>query len=68
MKNFTIEEINLLSIYAEDGKQGFAENIDAALPYMDEDMRELARRTLSKVDALSEEEYTELAALAADEV
>lgn len=68
MKNFTIEEINLLSIYAEDGKQGFAENIGAALPYMDEDMRELARRTLSKVDALSEEEYTELAALAADEV
>ena len=68
MNNFTIEEINLLSIYDEDGKQGFAENINAALPYMDEDMRELARRTLSKVDALSEEEYTELAALAADEV
>lgn len=68
MKNFTIEEINLLSIYAEDGKQGFAENIDAALPYMDEDMRELARRTLSKVNALSEEEYAGLAALAADEV
>ena len=68
MKNFTIEEINLLSIYAEDGKQGFAENINVALPYMDEDMQEFARRTLSKVDALSEEEYTELAALAADEV
>ena len=68
MNNFTIEEINLLSIYNEGGKQGFAENINAALPYMDEDMRELARRTLSKVDALSEEEYTELAALAADEV
>ena len=68
MNNFTIEEINLLSIYNESGKQGFAENINAALPYMDEDMRELARRTLSKVDALSGEEYTELAALAADEV
>lgn len=68
MNNFTIEEINLLSIYDEGGKQGFAENINAALPYMDEDMRELARHTLSKVDALSEEEYAELAALAADEV
>lgn len=68
MNNFTIEEINLLSIYDEGGKQGFAENINAALPYMDEDMRELAKHTLSKVDALSEEEYTELAALAADEV
>lgn len=68
MRNFTIEEINLLSIYDEDGKQGFAENINAALPYMDEDMRELAKRTLSKVEALSEEKYAELAALAADEV
>ena len=35
---------------------------------MDEDMRELAKRTLSKVEALSEEEYAGLAALAADEV
>ena len=68
MRNFTIEEINLLSIYNEDGKQGFTENINAALPYMDEDMRELAKRTLSKVEALSEEEYAGLAALAADEV
>ena len=68
MRNFTIEEINLLSIYDEGGKQGFAENINVALPYMDEDMRELAKRTLSKVEALSEEEYAGLAALAADEV
>lgn len=68
MRNFTIEEINLLSIYNEGGKQGFAENIHTALPYMDEDMRELAKRTLSKVEALSEEEYAELAVLAADEV
>lgn len=68
MRNFTIEEINLLSIYDEGGKQEFAENINAALPYMDEDMRELARRTLSKVETLSAEEYAELAALAADEV
>ena len=68
MRNFTIEEINLLSIYDEDGKQGFVENINAALPYMDEDMQELAKRTLSKVEALSEEEYAGRAALAADEV
>ena len=68
MRNFTIEEINLLSIYDEGGKQDFTENINAALPYMDEDMRELAKRTLSKVEALSEEEYAGLAALAADEV
>ena len=68
MRNFTIEEINLLSIYDEGGKQGFTGNINAALPYMDEDMRELAKRTLSKVEDLSEEEYAGLAAFAADEV
>ena len=68
MRNFTIEEINLLSIYDEGGKQGFAENINAALPYMDEDMRELAKRTLSKVDALTEAEFAELPIYAADEV
>ena len=44
------------------------ENVNAALPYMDADMRELAKRTLSKVDALTEEEFAELAIYAAEEV
>ena len=44
------------------------ENINAALPFMDEGMRELAKRTLSKVDALTEEEYAVLAIYAAEEV
>ena len=44
------------------------ENINAALPYMDADMRELAKRALSKVDALTEEEFAELTIYAAEEV
>ena len=68
MIRFTVEETNLLSIYAENSKRALLENINAALPYMDADMRELAQRTLAKVDALTEEEYTELAVYAADEV
>ena len=68
MIRLTVEETNLLSIYNEGGKRGLIENINAALPFMDEDMRELAKRTLSKVDALTEEEYAELAIFAADEV
>ena len=36
--------------------------------YMDADMRELAKRTLSKVDALTEAEFAELPIYAADEV
>ena len=68
MNRFTVEETNLLSIYAEDSKRALLENINAALPFMDADMRELAQRTLAKVDALTEEEYAELSLYAADEV
>lgn len=64
---FTVEETNLLSIYHEGGKVQLIENMTAALPYMDADMRELAERTISKVDALTEKEYAELALYAADE-
>ena len=68
MNRFTVEETNLLSIYHEGGKREVMENINTALPFMDEDMRELAKRTLSKVDALTEKEFAELAIYAADEV
>lgn len=68
MNKFTVEETNLLSIYHEGSKAQLTENINAALPYMDADMRELAKRTLSKVGALTEAEYRELAVYPADEV
>ena len=67
MIRLTVEETNLLSIYNEGGKRGLMENINAALPFM-EDMRELAKRTLAKIAPLTENEYTELAIFAADEV
>src|SRR5699024_10686870 len=66
MTQFTVEEMNLLSIYHEGNREQLRENMNAALPYMDADMRELAKRTLSKVDALTETEYVELAVYAAD--
>ena len=68
MIRLTVEETNLLSIYHEGSKAQLIENMTAALPYMDADMRELAKRTLSKVDALTEEEFAELAIYAAEEV
>ena len=36
---FTVEETNLLSIYHEGSKAQLMENMTAALPYMDADMR-----------------------------
>lgn len=68
MIRLSVEETNLLSIYAEGSKRALIENINAALPFMDADMRELAGRTMQKVDALTEEEYAELTVYAADEV
>ncbi len=67
MVQFTVEETNLMSIYHEGGKAQLMETMTAALPDMDADMRELAKRTLSKVDALTDEEYAGLAVYAADE-
>ena len=68
MIRLTVEETNLLSIYNEGGKRGLMENINAALPFMDEYMRKLAKRTLAKIAPLTENEYAELAIFAADEV
>ena len=68
MIRLTVEETNLLSIYHEGSREQLRENMNAALPYMDADMRELAKRTLFKVGALTEAEYRELAVYPADEV
>ena len=68
MNRFTVEETNLLSIYHDGSKAQLVKNMTAALPDMDADMRELAKRTLSKVDALTEAEFAELPIYAADEV
>lgn len=68
MNRFTVEETNLLCIYADNSKQGLVANITAALPFMDEDMRKFAKHTLSKVDALTEAEYRGLAVYPAEEV
>lgn len=64
----TVEEENLLSIYREGSKRELIENVNAALPFMDEDMRELAVRALQKIDALTEAEYAGLAVFAAEDV
>ena len=68
MNRFTVEEMNLLHIYHDSSRQELVGNINAALPFMEPDMRELAARTLAKVDTLTVAEYAELAVYAADEV
>ena len=60
MINLTGEETNLLSIYDTGSRQELIENVIEALPFMDEDMREIAKRALVKIDELSDTEYAEL--------
>ena len=68
MTKLTVEETNLLSIYNEGGKRALIENVNAALPFMDGEMRDFAARTLSKVEAMTEAEFAGLPIYAADEV
>ena len=67
MNLLTVEETNLLSIYSTGSKRELIENVNAALPFMDGEMRELAVRALAKIDGLTEAEYAELAPSAAGE-
>lgn len=57
---FTVEETNLLSIYKTDDKWEMLTNMAAALPFMDGEMRAFAERTMRKLDALTEAEFSAL--------
>lgn len=46
--NFTVEETNLLSIYMTDSREGLILAMNAALPFMEGEMRDFAARTLEK--------------------
>ena len=48
MIRLTVEEENLLSIYDTGSKRELFERVNAALPFMDGDMQELAVRALQK--------------------
>lgn len=64
---FTVEELNLISIYIYEDRASLIEEMADALPYMGEDMRELADRTLEKLRTMTDEKFTELDVYAADE-
>ena len=63
---FTVEEENLLCIYDTASKKVLMEDIRAAMPEFEEGeheapaaMREIAKRTLRKLDAMSDKDFTE---------
>lgn len=66
--NFTVEETNLLSIYMTGSREGLIVAMNAALPFMEGEMRGFAARTLEKVVRMTEAEFAGLAVYPADEV
>ena len=68
MNPFTVEEMNLLSIYRGESKEEVTEKIAFALSFMDKDMRELAKRTVKKLNSLSDKEFATLSIDPADEI
>ena len=66
--NFTVEEINLISIYGADTIAATIENIDEAMPdILDEDIISIAESASRKLAALSEPEYAALVFTPTDE-
>ena len=56
---FTIEEENLICIYFEESREKLIDNILAAMPYMGEDMRQLAAATVDKLQAMTNGEFSQ---------
>ena len=56
---FTIEEENIVAIYAEDSRERTIDNINSAMPYMDEDMSQLAAAAVNKLQAMTDSAFSE---------
>ncbi len=65
--NFTVEEVNLICIYAGESRGEVIEDIERALPYLDDpDMAELSNRIIEKLRNMTDEEFEQLELIEAD--
>lgn len=64
---FTTPEENIVAIYAEDSRETTINNILAAMPYMDEDMRQLAAAAVNKLQSMTDSEFSEREFILTDE-
>ncbi len=65
--NFTVEEVNLICIYAGESRSEVIEDIERALPYFDDtDMAELSNRIIGKLRNMTDEEFERLELIEAD--
>ncbi|MDL2218593.1 transposon-transfer assisting family protein [Christensenellaceae bacterium OttesenSCG-928-M15] len=67
MNGFTVEEINLMSIYHTGTRRELIAEMTAALPDMDTDFQELTRRVVDRLEEVSDSEFSQFALDPADE-
>ena len=68
MNGFTVEESNLICCFLAATEEETAAGIEAALPLIEDDkLRELAQRSLDKLNALTGEEFNAAGFEIADE-
>jgi hypothetical protein len=68
MGQFTFEEINLICCYRRKTRADTVAAMTAAIPYMETEVQELAKRTAEKLKKLTEEEFAELVFLPAEDM
>ena len=58
---FTVEESNLICIFAGEGRNEVIEDMERALPYLeDTDMEELSYRVIGKLRNMTDKEFKQL--------
>ncbi len=65
--NFTVEEVNLICVFAGESRGEVIEDIERALLYLDDpDMVELSNRIIGKLQNMTDEEFERLKLIEAD--
>ena len=58
--NFTVEEVNLICVFAGESRSEVIEDIELALPYLeDTDMLELTNRVIGRLRNMTDDEFLE---------
>ena len=58
---FTVEESNLICVFADEDRSGVIRDIEKALPHLDDaDMVELCHRVMGKLQGMTDDEFERL--------
>ena len=67
MDKFTVEEVNLMCVFEGQDRKGMIADIKNVIPHIqDSEMVELTGQVLRKLEAMSDEEFAEVALEAAE--